>query len=249
MTDRRVAVVTGANRGIGFEVCRQLARRGIRVVLTSRDPAKGKAAVGKLADEGLKADYHRLEVTDAKSISSLIAFLEQQYGRADILVNNAGVLLDPKGSRVLASDIETYRATLETNFFGPLRLVQALAPLMKKHDYGRIVNLASVVALSGNAGQANYAAAKAGIIGFTKSLAREVGSRGITVNAVAPGLITTDMTAALPESQREQLALQISLGRLGKPEEVAAVVAFLASPSAGYITGETVNVNGGMYMA
>ena len=173
----RVAVVTGANRGIGFDICRQLARRGdIRVVLTSRDQTKGKAAVKKLADEGLQVDCHRLDVTDVRGVAAIVAYLEKEYERADILVNNAGIMIDPKGSRVLTSVIENYRLTLDTNFFGPLRLCQALVPLMRKNGHGRIVNISSGQGQLSDmgAGTPAYRISKAALNALTCVLAAEL---------------------------------------------------------------------------
>lgn len=207
MAERRVAVVTGANRGIGFEICRQLARRGdIRVILTSRDPAKGREAAGRLAQEGLEVDCHRLDVTEAKSVAALVAFLEARHGRADILVNNAGVLLDPRGSRFLDSRPETYRATLETNFFGPLLLCQALLPFMKRRRYGRIVNVSSGMGqLSGmGAGSPAYRVSKAALNALTCLLAAELAGSGILVNSMCPGWVRTDMGGAGAPRSLEQ---------------------------------------------
>lgn len=196
MADQRVAVVTGANRGIGFEVCRQLARRsGVRVVLTARDAAKGKTAVKKLAEEGLEVDYHRLDVTEAKSIAALAAYLESRYGRCDVLVNNAGIAPDPRGSRVLDSKIATYRETLETNMLGPLKLCQALVPLMKQNRYGRIVNLSSGMGQLSDmdVGSPAYRVSKTALNALTRTLAAELKSSGILVNSMCPGWVKTDM--------------------------------------------------------
>ena len=194
--EQRVAVVTGANRGIGFKVCRQLARRsGIRVVLTARDAAKGKTAVKKLADEGLEVDYHRLDVTEAKSIAALAAYLESRYGRCDVLVNNAGIASDPRGSRVLDSKIATYRETLETNLLGPLMLSQALVPLMRKNRYGRIVNMSSGMAQLSDMGVGSpaYRISKTALNALTRTLAAELKGSGILVNSMCPGWVRTDM--------------------------------------------------------
>lgn len=190
-----MAVVTGANRGIGFEICRQLAGRGVRVVLTSRNAAKGRAAASKLAAERLEIDYHRLDVSSARQVAALTAFLESCYGRCDVLVNNAGVLPDPKGSRVLSSDTATYRAALETNFFGPLRLIQALVPLMRRHGYGRIVNLSSGLGQLSEmgAGTPAYRVSKAALNVLTRTLAAELAGENILVNSMCPGWVKTDM--------------------------------------------------------
>jgi len=205
--DKRVAVVTGANRGIGFEICRQLARRGdIRVVLTSRDQTKGKAAVRKLAKEGLEADCHRLDVTDARSVAAIVAYLEKEYGRADILVNNAGIMIDPTGSRVLTSVIENYRATLETNFFGPLRLCQALVPLMRKNGHGRIINVSSGQGQLSDMGVGTpaYRVSKTALNALTCTLASELAGSGILVNSMCPGWVRTDMGGATAPRSVEQ---------------------------------------------
>ncbi|MBI2970516.1 MAG: 3-oxoacyl-ACP reductase FabG [Gammaproteobacteria bacterium] len=244
--DGQAALVTGASRGIGRAIAHALGTAGAYVIGTATSEPGIKSMEMDFQDAGFSGRGFILDVGDRESVARLAASLEAADLAPLILINNAGITRD---NLLLRMKDEEWEGVINTDLNSVFRLCKLCLRGMVKARYGRIVNLASVVALSGNAGQANYAAAKAGIIGFTKSLAREVGSRGITVNAVAPGLITTDMTAALPESQREQLVMQISLGRLGKPEEVAAVVAFLASPSAGYITGETVNVNGGMYMA
>jgi NAD(P)-dependent dehydrogenase (short-subunit alcohol dehydrogenase family) len=192
----KVAVVTGANRGIGFEIARQLARQpGIRVVLTARDEAKAKAAAQKLLSEGLEADVHALDVTRAQSVRALADRVEKQYGRCDILVNNAGVMLDPRASRVLDSKVETYRDTLETNFIGPLRMIQALAPLMRKRRYGRIVNLSSGQGQLSEMGVGTpaYRVSKTSLNALTRTLAAELQGSGILVNAMCPGWVKTDM--------------------------------------------------------
>lgn len=199
MSDKRIAIVTGANRGIGYEICRQLARRGgIRVVLTARDAAKGKTAVKKLVDEGLEVDYHRLDVTEARSIAALAAYLESRYGRCDMLVNNAGIAPDPRGSRFLDSKPETYRETLDTNLFGPLLLAQALVPLMKKNRYGRIVNLSSGMGQLSDMGTGSpaYRVSKTALNALTGVLAAELKGSGILVNSMCPGWVKTDMGGA-----------------------------------------------------
>jgi 3-oxoacyl-[acyl-carrier protein] reductase len=239
-----VALVTGASRGIGAAVAARLSAEGARVVGTATTPA-GAARVG----EALAAGGGRgavLDVTNQSSVDALIADIEAREGPVGILCNNAGITRD---MLLLRMKQEDWDAVMQTNLASVYRLSKAVLRGMMKARKGRIISIASVVGLIGNAGQANYAAAKAGMIGFSKSLAREVGSRAITVNVVAPGLIDTDMTRGLSEEQRTALGAQIPLGRLGDPADIAAAVAFLASPEAAYITGETLNVNGGMHMA
>lgn len=195
MADKRIAVVTGANRGIGFEICRQLARLGFTVVPTSRSAAKGRVAVKALHDAGVELDYHPLDVISPVSIKALAGHLAKRYGRLDVLINNAGVMLDPRGSRVLDARPQTFRDTLETNFFGPLQLVQALVPLMKKNRYGRIVNLSSgqgQLAVMG-AGTPAYRVSKTALNAFTRTLAAELKGTGVLVNSMCPGWVKTDM--------------------------------------------------------
>lgn len=239
--DGRVAVVTGAGRGLGEAIAQRFAGEGARVAILELRSADAEAAAARLPDgRGYGAD-----VGDFASISAAIERVREEFGRLDILVNNAGITRD---NLLLRMSEEEWDAILDTNLKSVYRMSKACLRAMTKARAGRIISISSVVGAIGNAGQVNYAAAKAGLIGFTKALAREVGSRNITVNAVAPGFIDTDMTRALPEAQREALLKQIPLGRLGLAEEVAAAVAFLASPQAGYITGTTLHVNGGMYM-
>jgi len=240
-----IALVTGASRGIGQAIALELGRRGATVVGTATSE-KGAAAIGEvLAENDVKGAGMMLNVTDQASIDDLMGAMEQ-FGAPTILVNNAGITRD---NLLMRMKDEEWQAIIDTNLTSVYRLSKAVLRGMMKARKGRIVSISSVVGAAGNAGQTNYAAAKAGLVGFTKSLAREVGSRGITVNAVAPGFIDTDMTRALAEAQKEALLKDIPLGRLGQASEIAAAVAFLASPGAGYISGETLHVNGGMYMA
>jgi 3-oxoacyl-[acyl-carrier protein] reductase len=239
-----IALVTGASRGIGAAIAARLAAEGARVIGTATS-LEGAARVGAaLAAHGGRGAL--LDVTSQASIDALLADIEAREGPLSILCNNAGITRD---TLLLRMKQEDWDAVIATNLASVFRLSKAVLRAMMKARKGRIISIASVVGATGNAGQANYAAAKAGIIGFTKSLAREVGSRGITANVVAPGFIDTDMTRALADTQREALLTQIPLSRLGRPDDIAAAVAFLASAEAAYITGETLHVNGGMYMA
>ncbi|HEY8012007.1 MAG TPA: 3-oxoacyl-ACP reductase FabG [Rudaea sp.] len=239
-----VAVVTGASRGIGAAIADLLAARGAKVIGTATTEA-GAAAIGeRLA--ALGGAGRTLNVTDTAAVEKLIEAVASEFGPISILVNNAGITRDQLLMRMKEED---WQAILDTNLSSVYRTSKAVLRGMMKARKGRIISIASVVGVTGNPGQANYAAAKAGIIAFSKSLAREIGSRGITVNVVAPGFIDTDMTKSLTEEQRNALLAQIALGRLGAPGDIAEAVAFLASPAAAYITGETLHVNGGMYMA
>ena len=239
-----IALVTGASRGIGAAIADELAARGARVVGTATSEA-GAAAIGaRLAAHGGVGRV--LDVADPASVEAVLDEVAGSVGPIGILVNNAGITRDQLLMRMKDED---WQAILDTNLSGVFRTSKAVLRGMMKARRGRIVNIASVIGLTGNPGQANYAAAKAGIIGFSKSLAREVGSRGITVNEVAPGFIDTDMTRDLPEANRTAMLGQIALGRFGEPSDIARAVAFLAGPDAAYITGETLHVNGGMYMA
>ncbi|HXI76784.1 MAG TPA: 3-oxoacyl-ACP reductase FabG [Steroidobacteraceae bacterium] len=243
MLNGDIALVTGATRGIGAAIADRLSRDGARVIGTATT-ADGAARISEnLAARGGRGAV--LDVVKQDSIEALLADIEAKEGAVGILCNNAGITRD---TLLLRMKEEDWGAVLDTNLASVFRLSKAVLRGMMKARKGRIVSITSVVGLTGNPGQANYAAAKAGIIGFTKSLAREVGSRGITVNAVAPGFIDTDMTRALGEAQRATLNAQIPLGRLGQPADIAAAVAFLCSPDGAYITGETMHVNGGMYM-
>jgi 3-oxoacyl-[acyl-carrier protein] reductase len=244
MLNGEIALVTGASRGIGAAIAQRLSSDGARVIGTATT-AEGAARISEtLGRSGGRGAV--LDVASQASIDALIDGVESQEGPVGILCNNAGITRD---TLLLRMKQEDWDAVLQTNLASVFRLSKAVLRGMMKARKGRIISIASVVGLTGNAGQANYAAAKAGIVGFSKSLAREVGSRHITVNVVAPGFIDTDMTRALSEQQRAGLSTQIPLGRLGLPADIAAAVAFLASPEAAYITGETLNVNGGMHMA
>jgi 3-oxoacyl-[acyl-carrier protein] reductase len=246
MLEGEIALVTGASRGIGRAIALALGAQGAAVVGTATTP-EGAGRIGAaLREAGVEGDGLVMNVTDSASIDAALEAMTKAFGAPTILVNNAGITRDNLLMRM--KDAE-WDQIIDTNLTSVYRLSKACVRTMSKARKGRIINISSVVAMSGNAGQANYAAAKAGMIGFTKSLAREVGSRGITVNCVAPGFIDTDMTRALSEPQRQALLATIPLGRLGQPEEIASVAAFLASPAAAYITGETIQVNGGMYMA
>jgi len=245
MLDNEIALVTGASRGIGRAIALELARQGARVAGTATSQEGARAISESMAAEGLNGRGLVLDVSDQSSVDAALADVEAGGGPATILVNNAGITRD---NLLLRMKPEDWNAIIDTNLSSVYRMCRGVLRGMMKARRGRIVTIASVVGVMGNAGQCNYAAAKAGIIGFSKSLAREVGSRGITVNVVAPGYIVTDMTSQLAEAQRQQLEAQVPLARLGAPEDIAQAVAFLVSPRAGYITGETLHVNGGMYM-
>lgn len=245
MLENEIALVTGASRGIGRAIAIELGRRGARVVGTATSESGARAIDEYLGAAQIGGRGVVLDVANAASVEGCFKDVDGREGTPTILVNNAGVTRDGLLMRMSADDWQT---VIETDLSAVYRTCKAVMRGMMKARRGRIINIASVVGVMGNAGQANYAAAKAGMIGFTKSLAREVGSRGITVNVVAPGFIVTDMTDALGEAARATLLGQVPLGRLGAPEDIAHAVAFLASPQAGYITGETLHVNGGMYM-
>jgi len=239
----RAALVTGASRGIGKAIALALAEQGATVIGTATTPEGAERISQALAACGGRGTV--LDVCDAGGCDQVVADIEKESGALGILVNNAGITQDNLALRMKDAD---WDAVLDTNLKSVFRLSRSVLRGMMKARAGRIINITSVIGWSGNAGQVNYAAAKAGIAGFTRSLAREIGSRGITVNCVAPGFIETDMTAKLPEAQRAELLRQIPLGRLGQADDVAAAVVFLASPQAAYITGSTIHVNGGMYM-
>lgn len=245
MLDNQIALVTGASRGIGKSIAIALASGGATVVGTATAKDGAESISEYLVGAGTRGRGMVLQVRDSAQVAALIAEVEKAYGSVSILVNNAGIAQDNLAMRMKESE---WDMVIDTNLKSVFRLSKAVLRGMMKARTGRIINITSVVGASGNAGQINYAAAKAGIAGLTRALAREIGSRNITVNCVAPGFIDTDMTRALPEAQRDALLAQIPLGRLGMPEEIAAAVAFLASPEAGYITGTTLHVNGGMYM-
>jgi len=239
----QVALVTGASRGIGRSIAAGLAARGVKVIGTATSAAGAQAIGEALAAQGGRGIV--LDVNDAPALEAAVEAIVKEFGGLQILVNNAGITRDTLAMRMKDDD---WDAVLDTNLKAVFRASRAVMRTMMKQRYGRIVNITSVVGASGNAGQANYAAAKAGVAGMTRALARELGSRGITVNCVAPGFIGTDMTDTLPEAQKTALLAQIPLGRLGAPEEIADAVAFLASPQAGYVTGTELHVNGGMFM-
>jgi 3-oxoacyl-[acyl-carrier protein] reductase len=241
----QVALVTGASRGIGAAIALELARKGVKVIGTATsDDGADKISAALQAHAGCKGV--NLNVNDAAACDVLVDAMVKEHGGLHILVNNAGITRDMLAMRMKDED---WDAVLATNLSAVFRLSRAVIRPMMKQRYGRIVAITSVVGASGNPGQANYAAAKAGVAGMTRALARELGSRNITVNCVAPGFIETDMTASLPEDQQKALLAQIPLGHLGKPSDIAHMVAFLASPQAAYVTGQEMHVNGGMFMA
>ena len=239
-----IVLVTGASRGIGAAIADELAAQGATVIGTATTESGAHAIAERLVGQGGAGRI--LDVVEPGAIEALVESVASEFGPVSVLVNNAGITRDQLLMRMKDED---WNAVLDTNLSSVFRSSKAVMRGMMKARKGRIINIASVIGLTGNAGQSNYAAAKAGIIAFSKSLAREIGSRGVTVNVVAPGFIDTDMTRSLPEEQRAALIGQIALQRLGEPADIAKAVAFLASPAAAYITGETLHVNGGMYMA
>lgn len=241
-----IALVTGASRGIGKAIAATLGSKGATVIGTATSGSGAQGILEAFAASEIKGTGKVLNVTDPDSIATLIKDIAAEYGAPTILVNNAGITRD---NLLMRMKDDEWNDVIDTNLTSVFRMSKACLRGMMKARGGRIITITSVIGATGNAGQANYAATKAGVIGFTKSLAREIGSRGITVNAVAPGFIDTDMTRALPEEQRDALLEQIALGKLGAVEDVASAVAFLASADAAYITGETIHVNGGMYMS
>ncbi|MDX1609375.1 MAG: 3-oxoacyl-ACP reductase FabG [Halofilum sp. (in: g-proteobacteria)] len=243
--DNEIALVTGASRGIGRAIALELGHRGATVIGTATTD-KGATAIGEaLSEAGVRGAGRALDVTDAAATETLVKEVAAEFGPITVLVNNAGITRDNLTMRMKD---EEWDAVIDTNLSAVFRLSKACLRGMMKARRGRIINIASVVGATGNPGQANYAAAKAGIGGLARSLAREVGSRGITVNTIAPGFIDTDMTRSLPETQKQALLAQIARERFGQPEEIAHACAFLASPQADYITGQTLHVNGGMYL-
>ena len=246
MLKGQIALVTGASRGIGRAIALDLGKEGAVVIGTATTKG-GAEAIHKALDDAVIPGWGaELNVNDAAACEMVMGEIEKRYGSLSILVNNAGITCDNLAMRMKDDE---WSAVIDTNLNAVFRLSKAVMRGMMKARYGRIINITSVVGSSGNPGQANYAAAKAGVSGMSRALARELGSRSITVNCVAPGFIDTDMTKALPDAQRDALLGQIPLGRLGQADEVAAAVAFLASPRAAYITGTTIHVNGGMYMS
>lgn len=243
--ENEIALVTGASRGIGQAIALRLGRDGAAVIGTATSASGAENISRYLQDANIKGMGLMMNVTEQSSVDSAMETINNEFGAPTILVNNAGITRD---NLLMRMKDEEWNDIIATNLTSVYRLSKACLRAMTKARKGRIISISSVVGAAGNAGQTNYAAAKAGLLGFTKSLAREVAARGITVNAVAPGFIDTDMTKALPDAQREALQKSIPLNRLGQPEEIAASVAFLASPDAGYITGETLHVNGGMLM-
>ena len=241
-----VVLVTGASRGIGKTIALALGKQGATVVGTATSDKGAEAISNYLSESSITGQGLMLNVTDQDSVDRVMTEMTEAFGAPSILINNAGITRD---NLLMRMKEEEWNDIINTNLTSVYRMSKACVRAMTKARKGRIISISSVVGVSGNAGQTNYSAAKAGLIGFTKSLAREVGARGITVNAVAPGFIDTDMTKALPDAQKEALLSSIPLNRLGNPEEIASAVAFLASPGAAYISGETLHVNGGMYMA
>uniref|UniRef100_UPI00018F44AA 3-oxoacyl-[acyl-carrier protein] reductase n=1 Tax=Burkholderia pseudomallei TaxID=28450 RepID=UPI00018F44AA len=244
--DKQVAIVTGASRGIGRAIALELARRGAMVIGTATTEAGAEGIGAAFKQAGLEGRGAVLNVNDATAVDALVESTLKEFGALNVLVNNAGITQDQLAMRMKDDE---WDAVIDTNLKAVFRLSRAVLRPMMKARGGRIVNITSVVGSAGNPGQVNYAAAKAGVAGMTRALAREIGSRGITVNCVAPGFIDTDMTKGLPQEQQTALKTQIPLGRLGSPEDIAHAVAFLASPQAGYITGTTLHVNGGMFMS
>ncbi|GLS26509.1 3-oxoacyl-ACP reductase FabG [Marinibactrum halimedae] len=242
----KVCLVTGASRGIGAAIAKRLGEQGAVVIGTATSETGAQAISTRLTEEGVKGKGVVLNVTDADSVASALKQITEEFGVPLVLVNNAGITKD---NLLMRMSDEEWFDVINTNLSAVYRLSKSCLRGMMKARWGRIINISSVVGAMGNAGQSNYAATKAGVAGFARALAKEVGSRSITVNTVAPGFIDTDMTKALSDEQRNTMLSAIALGRLGQPEEIANVVSFLASDNASYITGETIHVNGGMYMS
>ncbi|MDP2026488.1 3-oxoacyl-ACP reductase FabG [Sulfuriferula sp.] len=245
MPQGKIALITGASRGIGQAIALQLGKQGAIVIGTATSVAGAEAITAYLQAAGVQGEGRVLQVTDADSVTSTLDAIQKTHGDISILVNNAGITRD---NLLMRMKDEEWDDIMQTNLSSVFKLSRGVLRAMMKARYGRIINISSVVGAMGNAGQTNYAAAKAGLVGFSKSLAREVGSRNITVNCVSPGFIDTDMTRALPEAQRDALLTHIPLGRLGQVDDIGHAVAFLASAQAAYITGANLHVNGGMYM-
>lgn len=243
--DKEIALVTGASRGIGQAIALELGRRGATVIGTATTTEGAESISQALADAGIRGAGRALDVTDGEAVSDAVQAIASEFGPVTVLVNNAGITRD---NLLMRMKDEEWESVVDTNLNSVYRVSKASLRGMMKARRGRIINIASVVGATGNAGQANYAAAKAGMNAFARSLAREVGSRGITVNSVAPGFIDTDMTRSLPDEHKEALLEQIAVGRFGDPREVAHACCFLASEEAAYISGQTLHVNGGMYM-
>ncbi len=248
---KRIVVVTGGSRGIGRSICQYMAGDGTHIYFNYFNPKSpdveaemAKETEKAIADAGGSASSTSVDVVSETDVNAFFAKIMDEAGRVDVLVNNAGITRDGLLVRMKTAD---WDAVLDTNLKGSFLCTKVVAKIMMKQRYGRIINIASVVGVTGNAGQANYSASKAGVIGFTKTVAKELAPRGVTVNAVAPGFIETDMTAVLPEKAKTAMMQQIPMGRIGQPEDVAAAVEFLASDSAAYITGHVIHVNGGMF--
>ena len=242
----KVALVTGASRGIGRAVAIRLAKSGAKIAVNYAGNQAAAEEVKQIIEQnGGEAILVQADISNAESVDAMVAAVMEAFGRIDILVNNAGITRDTLLMRMKEAD---WNAVIQTNLTGVFYVTKAVSKIMMKQRYGKIVNMSSVVGLMGNAGQANYAAAKAGVIGFTKSMAKELAARNITVNAIAPGFIATDMTAVLSDKVKEDLATNIPMGRLGEADDIASAVLFLVSDSANYITGQTLNVDGGMVM-
>ncbi|MBP3400681.1 MAG: 3-oxoacyl-[Selenomonadales bacterium] len=242
----KVALVTGASRGIGRAVAIRLAKSGAKIAVNYAGNQAAAEEVKQIIEQnGGEAILVQADISNAESVDAMVAAVMEAFGRIDILVNNAGITRDTLLMRMKEAD---WNAVIQTNLTGVFYVTKAVSKIMMKQRYGKIVNMSSVVGLMGNAGQANYAAAKAGVIGFTKSMAKELAARNITVNAIAPGFIATDMTAVLSDKVKEDLATKIPMGRLGEADDIASAVLFLVSDSANYITGQTLNVDGGMVM-